>query len=308
MTRPFLIAVPLFACLMFGCSGSVPQPVSDAGSSTTDSPVAVASSTAVEAADPVEQTTTPKRAIRPLNLGIGSGQPTAAASAAGEPAVDSVMEALRPLQILLGQWNGVARRAFVEAPEWVWDLQSDPEHPALAITSPKGVYLKDGRLTFDVATQQFVMTATDLDGNRRELRGTYTEPVRDEIGDDKKLQRTYRLELTQTEPADGELWRIALAQQNNNRYLLEVDRKRGGGEFLRYDTVNTQREGTSFALSDSDYGDRTCIISQGLGTITVSYQGKSYYVCCTGCQAAFNDDPVKWIAKWEAKQKAMKAE
>jgi YHS domain-containing protein len=29
----------------------------------------------------------------------------------------------------------------------------------------------------------------------------------------------------------------------------------------------------------------------------VSYQGKSYPVCCSGCAAAFNDDPERWIAK-----------
>lgn len=68
-------------------------------------------------------------------------------------------------------------------------------------------------------------------------------------------------------------------------------------------TVNTQREGTSFALSDTDYGEKTCIISQGLGTISVSHNGKSYWVCCTGCKAAFEDEPEKWIAKWEAMNK-----
>ncbi|MBC8117186.1 MAG: YHS domain-containing protein [Candidatus Saccharimonas sp.] len=45
------------------------------------------------------------------------------------------------------------------------------------------------------------------------------------------------------------------------------------------------------------------MISQGLGTISVSYKGKSYWVCCSGCKAAFDDEPEKWIAKFEAMQK-----
>ncbi|MCA9060042.1 MAG: YHS domain-containing protein [Planctomycetaceae bacterium] len=34
-----------------------------------------------------------------------------------------------------------------------------------------------------------------------------------------------------------------------------------------------------------------------MGTITVSYMGRSYYVCCSGCKAAFEEDPAKWIAR-----------
>ena len=58
-------------------------------------------------------------------------------------------------------------------------------------------------------------------------------------------------------------------------------------------------------MSDSDYGDKTCIISQGLGTISVSYKGKSYWVCCTGCKAAFEAEPETWIAR-AARQAEMK--
>ena len=68
------------------------------------------------------------------------------------------------------------------------------------------------------------------------------------------------------------------------------------------DTIGCQRTGTSFALSDSDYGEKTCVISQGLGTTAVSFQGKTYWVCCSGCKAAFEEEPAKWIARFEAIQ------
>ncbi|MEZ5952658.1 MAG: YHS domain-containing protein, partial [Planctomycetaceae bacterium] len=69
------------------------------------------------------------------------------------------------------------------------------------------------------------------------------------------------------------------------------------------DTVSTQREGTSLALIDEGYGEKTCIISGGLGTMTVSHKGQTYYVCCTGCKAAFEDDPERWIARAEEQKK-----
>ncbi|MCA8990022.1 MAG: YHS domain-containing protein, partial [Planctomycetaceae bacterium] len=111
-------------------------------------------------------------------------------------------------------------------------------------------------------------------------------------------QKTYKLAFTQSGDEMGR--RFVFNQQNNNRYLLEVyDRRAGNDQFFRVDTVSTQREGTSMALIDEGYGEKTCIISGGLGTISVSYQGNTYYVCCTGCKAAFDEDPERWIARFK---------
>ena len=146
------------------------------------------------------------------------------------------------------------------------------------------------------------MTVADKEGKQRVLQGVYTEEPTDKPGEDKKQtpQRTYKLLLTETGDAKDR-WQILMNQQENNRYLLELSRLRGKN-FVRFDTVASQREGTSFAANDSDFKERTCVISQGLGTIQVSHKGKSYWVCCTGCKAAFEEDPDKWIAKFEAMQ------
>lgn len=249
-----------------------------------------------------------RRQAAPVKLNLTSAGGEASADPVDEAArVDSVMAALRPLQILLGRWNGTSRKAVLDQPEWVWDLTTDRRQPALVLTSDKGVYIHEGRLTFLTASQEYEFSVKDGEGNRRVYRGAFSKPVQDVPGDDQKPQRTYKLLLTEVVPQDApEQWQLAIGQQENNRYIVEVDRKRGSGRFQRVDTVNTQREGTSFAISDTDYGDKTCLISQGLGTISVSYAGKSYWVCCTGCKAAFEEDPKKWVAKWEEMQKKMK--
>jgi YHS domain-containing protein len=38
----------------------------------------------------------------------------------------------------------------------------------------------------------------------------------------------------------------------------------------------------------------------------VSYNGKDYYVCCSGCRDAFKENPEKYIKEAEAKAKAKK--
>lgn len=256
---------------------------------------------AVDAKPDSEPAAKPKRKpIKPIEINASGSAGATAAVDSGER-VESARAALKPLQILIGNWNGTSRKAILDQPNWVWDLKTDPKQPAIRIKSEKGQYVRDGRLTFSPASQEYEFTATDGDGKQRVFRGTFSREVQDVPGDDKKLQRTYKLELTEPKAdADGEQWRIVINQQENNRYIMELDRKRGSSPFLRVDTINTQREGTSFALSDTDYGDKTCVVSQGLGTTSVSYKGKSYWVCCSGCKAAFEDDPERWIAKFEA--------
>lgn len=237
-----------------------------------------------------------------------SGGGTLAVSLSGEARRQAIMKNLKPLQVMLGNWRGTTRKEYgdskaVDLHEWIWDLQTDREQPALVLASDKSPYFKNARLTFIAEAARFALTATNSDGVTREYMGDYTDPVHEIVGPDDKMHRVFRLELTQTEESAkqeaNETWQVAFSQQENDRYLLEVDKRRGKAAFRRYDTVSTQREGTSFALNDSDYGDKTCIISQGLGTIAVSYKGKTFWVCCSGCKAAFDAEPDVWIARAE---------
>jgi YHS domain-containing protein len=50
-------------------------------------------------------------------------------------------------------------------------------------------------------------------------------------------------------------------------------------------------------------GGPECIVSGGPGTIKVMYKGEAYYVCCSGCKAAFLDEPEKFIKELKEKQK-----
>jgi hypothetical protein len=228
-----------------------------------------------------------------------------------EQRISAVMAKLKPLQVMLGNWRGTTRREYdgfkaVDSHEWIWDLRSQPDQPALASASDKSPYLKQASLTWNPTDSFFELTATDRDGQERAFRGDYTDPVHEIIGPDDKWHRVFRLELTQTDQSaqtvGGERWQISFTQQENNRYLLEVAKRRGTAAFRRFDTVSTQREGTSFALSDSSYGEKECIISQGLGTTAVSWMGKTYWVCCSGCKAAFEEDPETWIARAEKRK------
>ncbi len=253
----------------------------------------------------------PTRRFQPITLG-GSSSPSSDSRTdiPDEQKFDNVLEALKPLQIMLGDWGGVTNKKIggfssVETLDWVWDLQSNPAQPALVMKADKSRYYENARLTYLTDKQMYQLTLTNKAGQKRIYEGTFSVPLKKVPGDDNPniMHSTYKLSLSLVEPADEKKRaQIILNQQNNNRYLFELYDLRGES-YARFDTISTRRKGTSFAKSDSDYGSKTCVITGGLGSSQVTYQGKSFWVCCSGCRKAFDADPEKWIAKYEANKK-----
>ncbi|MFM7168753.1 MAG: hypothetical protein ACKO3T_26240 [Planctomycetaceae bacterium] len=308
-------------CLSPGCSETPEDSAARAPASPTTTTTAAATPSAPGApapsATPSGDTAAaePVPEFRPLILsGLGPAQPKAGSNASQMTAsqkIQSVISRLQPIQILLGKWRGTTRREYesfkaVDSHEWVWDLRTNPEQPALVMASDKSPYLRNSRLSWDIAAEKFILTGLDAEGRERRFSGDFTEAPHEITGSDDKQHRVFRLELSENDSAEGEQWQLAIAQQENNRYLLEVGKRRGKADFSRFDTVSTQREGTSFALSDTGYAERTCIISEGLGTTEVSWKGRSYWVCCSGCKAAFEEDPDTWIARAAERAKEQK--
>ncbi|MFN0053873.1 MAG: hypothetical protein ACKV0T_16970 [Planctomycetales bacterium] len=258
--------------------------------------------------NPTSQTSRPK-SFQPVDLDAAEngteGSRSGGKTSPAETQTRQIVAALQPFQVLLGDWRWVTKKKVGDFPKtgedlaWLWDFQTDPNHPALTLHSEAHPYLRQAWLTWQPDHDRFRFTADDATGNRRILEGTWTEggAPADE-SDGKKLQRTYKLLLTQVEPDAGELWQITLIQLDNNQFLMDLKRRAAAArEFGPLDTVRQQRVGTSFAVADSDNPGPKCIISGGLGTSTVSFQGRTYPVCCSGCAAAFNDDPERWLKR-----------
>lgn len=260
------------------------------------------------------KTEKPGRKFQPITLGGSSSSNGSKTGQPDEQKFDNVLEALKPLQIMLGKWGGTTFKKIggfssVETLGWVWDLQSNPAQPALVMTADKSRYYENARLTYLTDNQKYQLTLTNKAGQKRIYEGTFSVPLKKVPGDDNPniMHSTYKLSLSLVEPAnEKKRAQIILNQQSNDRYMFELYDLRGES-FARFDTINTRRQGTSFAKSDSDYGSKTCVISGGLGTSQVTYEGRSFWVCCSGCRKAFDANPEKWIAKHEAsKKKSMK--
>ncbi len=202
---------------------------------------------------------------------------------------------MKPYAGLVGEWRGMgqvrrgsSRGAWTESASWAWDLK--PDSAALVVRMEKGKYLRSARLRRDgpEASGPFVLQATLADGSSRTFRGR--------LGDRDKLVLD----------ADGDvgagLVRVTLTPLHETRFLLLLEAATpSGGAPIRLGEVGYTRQGVAFAVGDSY---PSCIVTEGRGTIAVVYQGKTYYVCCSGCKELFDEDPEAILAEAAERQKA----
>ena len=92
---------------------------------------------------------------------------------------------------------------------------------------------------------------------------------------------------------------------HDTRFLLLLEgREPTPAAIARLGEVGYTRQGVAFAAGESA---PVCIVTEGRGTIPVSYKGKTYYVCCSGCKDLFNDNPEAVLAEAAAREKAKSA-
>ena len=239
-----------------------------------------------------------------LGGGTGSSANRPSQSSPGDQTLDSVLEAMQPLQVFLGEWNTTTRTMGAGSARWVWDFQTDKSQPALVMSTKDHPYFEFVRLTFLTEKQKFQLQAKDKEKLDRLYEGEFTEQPHFIAGDSGKPEPRFEMMLTEVGNDDArKLVGIKLSQRDRNRAWMEVF-QRSGKSIRIQDNVTSQRAGTSIAASDTSYGEKECIVSQGLGVMTVTYQGRAFYVCCSGCQSAFNDDPTFWINKAAERKKA----
>lgn len=205
-------------------------------------------------------------------------------------ALQQQKQALAEFNSLIGNWRGVGmprrgsrKGAWSETAEWVWQFGKDSV--AIDYKIEKGKLLQSARVTFDPVRKLYSLTGTFTDKTRRSYEG----------------RRQKRKMFFQSKPNDdGYIHLLTVTRVNDKRTLVLYQKRRATSRFLtRVAEVGYTRAGTSLAIEGA--GEIECIVTGGKGTIPVTYKGKKYYVCCSGCKTAFDDDPVGIIADYKQK-------
>ncbi len=196
---------------------------------------------------------------------------------------------------LIGSWRGTGEpegsRAEKQQGFWIetisWEWQFKDQKVWLKVAFEKGKYFQSGELRYLADKHLYQLTALT--------------PTREKVVFEGKLEEK-RLTLDRIEPKTKEAQRIVITFLHSNRFLYRYEvKKPERTSFTRVYQVGATKEGVPFAGPGDT--DPECIVSGGKGTMAVSYKGKTYYVCCSGCRDEFKANPEKYIKEYEAKRK-----
>jgi hypothetical protein len=224
------------------------------------------------------------------------------ADSAGKDAAKQ-KERLASLQTFVGSWRGVAqpqrgsnKGAWTEQAEWAWRFQAD--RTALVAKIADGKFFSTFQLQPDEQPDHFVLLATPV----AQENEAAAEPIRYQG----RLDDEGKLILTAADPPAGLPTRISFRTvAHGDRLLVLYESQVAARErFGRLAEVGYTRKGSRFGQGSTG---PECVVTGGFGSIEVSYQGKKYFVCCTGCRDYFNDNPEEVLAEYAARKQAEKA-
>jgi hypothetical protein len=217
-------------------------------------------------------------------------------SLAGETAEKKTpKKALQALNDLIGNWRGTGepngtreekqRNFWQEKIAWEWRFKGKDVY--LHAAFDKGKYFTAAELRYLPEKQRYQLKAVT--------------PAKETLVFEGPLDKKYLL-LERSDEKNKERQRLVVALLHFNRHVYRYEVKAADRTaFREVYRVGATKEGVEFA-GDDDKPE--CVVSGGLGTMPVTYKGRTYYVCCSGCRDAFNEEPEKYIAEFEARKKA----
>lgn len=221
-----------------------------------------------------------------LSLAAEDGQTPA------KPISADVIAALEEFNLLIGEWRGVgqpkrgsSQGAWKETGECVWEITK--ETTGIRWKATDGKLWSSALIGYVPDKKQYTVRMELPDKSTREYAGKYEKQ---------------KLVVESDADAAGEVHRLTLSLLNENRLTALFEKRAKQQTFYnRVAEIGIQRQGTTLAATDGSGPE--CVVTGGKGTIAVTHKGQTYYVCCTGCRDAFNDDPEGILAAYVAKKK-----
>ena len=199
------------------------------------------------------------------------------------PPIATTKEAMQKVQLIVGDWRVTGMPREDKREPWAekasWGFKIEKEEYWLTLATKDGAYWKEATLKFDIKKQVYVLEAVLKDGGKRTYAGKLVE----------KEKLLTLEEATETWPRE----RLVFSLLRANRFLIDVETQAAKGkDWTPQAQLGNTKEGVPFVRGETV----KCIVTGGAGSIPVTHDGKTYYVCCTGCRAFFNENPEKTIA------------
>jgi hypothetical protein len=231
-----------------------------------------------------------------INLVVLASMLGQTAVAADKPTPTTAKEALKAFNDLIGSWRATGtpegtrqeklRGFWTETMNWEWQFKGSDAW--LKVRFDKGKYFSGGELRYLPEKNLFQFT---LQTPAKETMA-FTGPLKNRV-----------LTVERLDDKKKEMQRLVFTLLHSNRFIYRYEVKPPDRHlFVRLYEVGVTKDGEAFAGPGNAAPE--CIVSGGLGTIRVTFNGKDYYVCCSGCRTAFKEEPEKFIKEFEEKQKS----
>ncbi len=195
-------------------------------------------------------------------------------------------KALQEVQDFIGLWNlegtqkvGAKTEAWKEKVSWGWKFKDGDAWIVVSFADGKGKFFSTGELKYILEKKKYALALTpSAKGEAAQtFEGDYAKGALKLERKDAKTNDVYRLTLNTV--AEGE------------RFVMKYEKQDGGkGLFSAVHAMQGNKDGVVAGGPKKP----ECIVSGGSANIAVSYNGKTYYVCCSGCRDEFNADPAKY--------------
>ena len=205
---------------------------------------------------------------------------------------EELKKGLQALNDFVGNWNGDGKSAptkpkkesWAEIMEWGWRFKGDDVWMTWKLKDSK--IFKSAELRYVPDKKNFQLTAIDAKDQKLVYDGKIEKDYLTLDRIDPETKETQRLKINVA--GDGVRLNLVVAHANEGVKLFTPDYQ-----------VGYSMEGASLGARAKK---TECIVSGGLGTQAIAYKGQTYYVCCSGCRDAFNENPEFYVKQWEAKK------
>jgi hypothetical protein len=203
-------------------------------------------------------------------------------------------EALQALQEFIGGWKaGQATDkklgAWTETSDWSWRFKGKDVWISFKIKNGKAY--QEGEIRFLPDKSKYQVTVTTKAGDKLAFEGEF-----------KKVGAANVLMVERVDPDTEITEQIKMSVISDGDRLVYSKWTKRGTQLTKQLDVGYTREGVTFGI-ESGGKKPECCVTGGLGTMAVSFGGATYYVCCSGCRDAFNDNPAKVVAEYLKKKK-----
>jgi hypothetical protein len=214
---------------------------------------------------------------------------------AGDEPPANAKEALQALQDYIGGWTGSGSAdrdrtsIWKESTNWSWRFKG--KEAWLTLSFPASKFFKSGEMRYLMDKNVYQLALVDKKDQKQVFQGQLKKGQLILERRDPDTRDTQQLKMNIAGGGIRSVYTFSLKPENRTLYSKQWQ-------------VSFTREGESFGVATDKKIE--CVVTGGAGTMPVSYNGVTYYVCCSGCRDAFNENPERIIKEYLARKKKSK--